>query len=61
LRFGKVNKLISKKELIAAQMSTDGVCRYIGADALHYLSQEGLEELAGTDFCYGCFTGEYPF
>ena len=36
----------------------------IGADALHYLSQEGLaesiSELKKMDMCFACFDGIYP-
>ena len=37
--------------------------RYVGADSLGYLSQEGLVQAAGSpkdDFCRACFDGEYP-
>lgn len=54
-----------RKELIAAQMSLDGVRKFIGADGLHYLSQEGLlrvfgKEMEQRSFCTACFDGDYP-
>ncbi|TLM97985.1 amidophosphoribosyltransferase, partial [bacterium] len=54
-----------RKELIAAQMSVEGVRKFIGADGLHYLSQEGLlkvfgKEMGQCSFCTACFDGDYP-
>jgi len=54
-----------RKELIAAQMSVDEVRKFIGADGLHYLSQEGLlsvfgKEMSQCSFCTACFDGDYP-
>ena len=53
-----------RKQLIAAKYSTEEICKMIGADALHYLSQEGLaesiSELKKTDMCFACFDGIYP-
>jgi amidophosphoribosyltransferase len=53
----------NEKELIAAQMSTEEICRQIGADGLHYLSLEGLLSIFGDSresFCTACFDGNYP-
>ena len=52
----------SKDELIAAERTTDEVCRFIGADSLGYLSLEGLRSAVDHpgDYCTGCFTGAYP-
>lgn len=50
-------------ELIAAQMSVKGVCEYIGADSLGYLSLEGMLEAIGigdSRSCSACWTGQYP-
>ena len=50
-------------ELIAANMSVDEICKYIGADSLAYLSMEGLLRAvlaSENSYCRGCFTGEYP-
>jgi amidophosphoribosyltransferase len=53
----------NKKDLIAAQMSVDEVCEYIGADSLGYLSLEGMLASIGLDeesSCTACWTGKYP-
>ena len=53
----------TKGELIANQLSLDKIRRFIGADALHYLSLESLVEACGEgrdrNFCVSCFTGKY--
>lgn len=51
-----------KDKLIAANMSIDEICDYIGADSLAYLSNEALlRSVHSTDsiYCTACFTGEY--
>ena len=52
-----------RDDLIAAKMSVDEVCTYIGADSLGYLSLEGMLEAIGIDTsssCAACWTGKYP-
>ena len=49
-----------KEELVATGRTIDQIRQHIGADELCYLSLEGLMKEAGENFCYGCFTGEYP-
>lgn len=53
-----------RKELIASTHTEEEVCRYIGADSLHYISIEGLKraitEIEPQDMCYACFNGDYP-
>jgi amidophosphoribosyltransferase len=52
-----------KSELIASSHTVKEIQRYITADSLDYLSLEGLKKcLKGEEenFCYACFTGEYP-
>lgn len=51
-----------RAELIAAQMELEEVRKFIGADSLHYLSQEGLYEAVGKKegFCAACLDGDYP-
>jgi amidophosphoribosyltransferase len=52
-----------KSELIAAQMTTDEVCRYIEADSLGYLSLDGMLEAIGLEAnssCVACWNGKYP-
>ena len=59
---------ISKSaELIAAKMTVDEICEYIGADSLLFLSQEGLIDSIGLKFdspysglCMDSFNGDYP-
>ena len=50
-------------ELIAARMSVEKVCEYIGVDSLGYLSLEGMLEAIGigdSRSCSACWTGKYP-
>ncbi len=53
-----------RKELIAATKSVEEIRQYIGADALHFLSLEGLKEaITAADpdqMCYACFNSDYP-
>ncbi len=51
-----------KDKLIAANMSAQEICEYIGADSLAFLSNEALMRSVnsdGTEYCTACFTGEY--
>ena len=53
----------SKEELIAAQNSIDQIREYVEADSLAYLALPALQAAIGDDerqFCYSCYTGEYP-
>jgi len=53
----------SRENLIACKMSTQEICKFLGADSLGYLSVENVQKIAHNatcDFCYGCFTGLYP-
>ena len=50
-------------ELIAANMTVEGIRDFIGADSLAYLSVEGLLRAVRAPqnaYCTGCFTGSYP-
>ena len=52
-----------KENLIAATMTTDEMCKAIGADSLGFLAVDSLKEIAKEcklDFCNACFTGNYP-
>ena len=53
-----------RKELIASTHSEDEICRYIGADSLHYITIDGLKNslsnLKAEDMCYACFNANYP-
>ncbi|MFV0407194.1 MAG: amidophosphoribosyltransferase [Propioniciclava sp.] len=53
----------TRAELIAPGMSTDEICRSIGADSLAYISLEGLVASVGVPkqrLCRACFDGQYP-
>ncbi|MGH8629178.1 MAG: amidophosphoribosyltransferase, partial [Burkholderiales bacterium] len=54
----------SKRQLIAANKSVEGIREYIGADSLSYLSLEGMQRACGegekTTYCTACYTGVYP-
>ena len=52
-----------KSELIASSHSVKEIEKYISASSLRYLSLEGLRKCVEWDpdqFCYACFTGDYP-
>jgi len=52
----------SKEHLIAANMSTNEICKYIEADSLAYLDEESLlRSVKSTkdNYCTACFTGKY--
>jgi len=59
----------TRSELVASSHTIEEIGRYITADSLGYLSQEGMlravTETRGFDrtsseFCHACFSGEYP-
>jgi amidophosphoribosyltransferase len=53
----------TKKELIAANHSEEEIRRFVEADSIGYLSLEGLRRSVqdeNRDFCYACYTGDYP-
>ena len=55
----------TKRELIASSHSVDEICKYIEADSLGYLSQEGMLRACGDTegkgyYCTACYTGKYP-
>ena len=50
-------------ELIAANMTVDEICSYIGADSLGYLDVPGLMramDTADDNYCKGCFHRRIP-
>ena len=52
-----------REELIAATHTIAEITRFIGADSLGYLSQEGLLSAVAEDrnrYCSACFSGNYP-
>ncbi len=52
-----------RNKLMAANHSLEEIRKYLNADSLHYLSQEGLVKatgLAKSSFCMACYDGNYP-
>ena len=52
-----------KRELAAANMTLDELCRHVGATSLGFLSIEGAVRAVGSKgrgFCTACFSGDYP-
>lgn len=50
-----------RETLVANQMSTEEIRKFVGADTLYYLSEEGLKRaLGGSSVCLACFNGDYP-
>lgn len=53
-----------RKELIAARCTEEEICRYIGADSLHYISMEGMKraisKIDPDGLCCACFSADYP-
>ena len=50
-------------ELIASSHKVKEIQRYINASSLNYLSLEGIKKCVEDEcdqFCYACFTGDYP-
>lgn len=54
----------TRDQLIAANMTNDEICEFIGADSLAFISLEGLRnsvsETKHKGFCEACFSGVYP-
>ncbi|MFO7544289.1 MAG: amidophosphoribosyltransferase [Trueperaceae bacterium] len=51
----------ARQELAAATMTVEEIRQRIGADTLHFLSQEGLSRALGlARACMACFDGAYP-
>ncbi len=52
-----------KSELIAANSAVDEIRRFVEADSLGYLSLGSLRKAVADErheFCYACYTGDYP-
>ncbi|MDP4125974.1 MAG: amidophosphoribosyltransferase [Bacillota bacterium] len=50
-----------REKLIANQLDVEGIREFVGADSLHYISEEGLLRALGTTtVCLACFNGRYP-
>ena len=58
----------SRQKLLAAQYDLEGMCKFIGADSLSFISIDGLYKAMGEtsrnadqpQYCDACFTGDYP-
>jgi len=53
----------SRAELIAANLSVEGIRKYLEADSLGYLNLTNLVRsisLPGKNLCMACLNGEYP-
>ncbi|KAL5143368.1 Amidophosphoribosyltransferase, chloroplastic [Glycine soja] len=53
----------SSEELISNRMSVDEIRDFIGSDSLAFLPFDSLKRLLGGEspnFCYACFSGNYP-
>ncbi|CAM8977320.1 unnamed protein product [Rhodiola kirilowii] len=51
------------EELISYKMQVEEVRKFIGSDSLAFLPLNSLQNMLGTDspnFCYACFSGQYP-
>jgi len=52
-----------RAKLMAANHSLEEIRKYLNADSLHYLSQDGLVKATGlpaSSFCMACYDGNYP-
>ncbi len=52
-----------RNKLMAANYSIDEIRRYLNADSLYYLSQDGMVKATGfpkESFCMACYDGNYP-
>src|SRR5580765_6022326 len=52
-----------RSKLMAANHSIEEIRKYLNADSLHYLSQEGMVAATGlpkNSFCMACYDGDYP-
>ncbi len=53
----------TQDQLIAANMTNEEMCDFIGCDSLAFISVQGLHDAVSTEhkgFCDACFTGNYP-
>ena len=51
----------TRDQLIGADHDVPGICSYLGADSLGYLSEEALYRAAERErLCTACFSGRYP-
>ena len=54
----------TRDQLIAANMTNDEMCEWMGADSLAFISLQGLRDslpdVRTPGYCEACFSGEYP-
>jgi amidophosphoribosyltransferase len=53
----------NRGELIASNHNIEEIRRFVEADSLGYLSIASLRKAVGDDrheYCYACYTGDYP-
>lgn len=54
----------TKKELIAANNTVEEICKFVEADSLGYLPlpllRRAVDDDERLDYCYACYTGDYP-
>ncbi|MGE0824469.1 MAG: amidophosphoribosyltransferase [Candidatus Binatia bacterium] len=53
----------TRRELIASTQTVQDICRYVTADSLAYLSEDGMYRALNEErqsFCDACFTARYP-
>ncbi len=53
----------TRSELIASNHNVEEIRRFVEADSLGYLSLSSLRQAVGDErheFCYACYTGDYP-
>ncbi len=53
----------TQDQLIAANMTNEQMCEFIGCDTLAFISVQGLHDAVQCEhpgFCDACFTGDYP-
>ena len=59
---GTILNYVNSSEVLPKGL-IDEIRKYITADSLGYLSQQGMLDAVGcngTDYCRACFSGEYP-
>ena len=52
-----------RSKLMAANYSNEEIRKYLNADSLHYLTQDGMVKATGLprdSFCMACYDGNYP-
>jgi amidophosphoribosyltransferase len=52
----------TREELVSNRLDPEGIAAEIGADSVRFLSMESLRQCVPDpdDYCYACFSGEYP-